>query len=72
MSIQEVDASLNKEYESAYDFIQQQIENAGTLISFVFLVCLCFCVFKGVVPQEIGYGRATEALPGRPRLNKSS
>lgn len=33
MSIQEVDASLNKEYESAYDFIQQQIENAGTLIS---------------------------------------
>ena len=26
----------------------------------------------GVVPQEIGYGRATEALPGRPRLNESS
>lgn len=33
VSISEVDAAINSETESAYDFIQDQIENAGLLIS---------------------------------------
>ena len=33
LSIKEVDQSINSEYASAYEYIQQQIENAGLLIS---------------------------------------